>query len=328
MGLASLHRMVVFPALLAMYLPFCAREIRPAAPPGALPVSLWKAPDDLTERDLFHGPWGPERAPDPEAVYTLVQRKHSGVNPGMTVRDPLGREWSVKQAPPAKLRSEVQVEVVLSRVLSAVGYHQPPVYYLPAFTLEDDWGTHQESAGRFRLKDKALDAKGEWYWQENPFVGTEPYQGLLAILMLFNSSDLKNNNNTIYEYRRDGVRERWYVVRDLGTALGNTGRLAPLKNDADVFARERFITAINDQFVTFNYRGWHQELVRERITPEDVAWACDLLARLTERQWEDAFRAAGYSPDVAGRFTTALQSRIAEGQAVRHDRRPTFTEAP
>jgi hypothetical protein len=304
------------PTLMAMYLPFCAADVRLTVdPPDAPKASLWVQPADLQRRDLFNGLWGAERAPDPQARYALVQRKHSGINPGLTVRDPLGREWSVKQAP-AESPDEGPVEVVLSRVLSAVGYHQPPVYYLRSFTLEDDWGAHVEPGGRFRLKDQALKDRGEWSWQQNPFVGTKPYQGLLVILMMFNSSDLKNSNNTLYEQRSGAGIERWYVVRDIGGSLGTTGRLAPQKNDPDAFDRHPFITGIRNGYVEFHYRGWHQELLR-RITPDDVAWASNLLSGLSDRQWHDAFRAGGYSPQVAARFIRTLQNKFAIGQRLR-----------
>ncbi len=90
---------------------------------------------------------GPGARARSQGTYTLVERKHTGVNPGMTVRDARGREWSVKQAPPERQAEEGPIEVVLSRVLSAIGYHQPPVYFLPAFTLNDDWGTRVNPAG-------------------------------------------------------------------------------------------------------------------------------------------------------------------------------------
>src|SRR5687767_966497 len=182
---------LMFPALVAMYVPFCATQIRVTTVPVDRPrASLWEEPVDLADRDLFYGPWGREHAPDPDDRYTLVQLKHSGVNPGMTVRDSEGRDWSVKQSF-GDGPDEGPVEVVLSRVLSAVGYHQPPVYYLRTFTLVDNWGAHVEPGGRFRLKLKALKDRGEWSWQQNPFVDSKPYRGLIVILMLFNSSDLK-----------------------------------------------------------------------------------------------------------------------------------------
>ena len=94
-------------------------------------------------------------------------------------------------------------------MLSALGYHQPPVYFLPSFTLKDEKGTHQERGGRFRPTIPELEEIGDWSWQQNPFVGTKPYQGLLVILLMFGSADLKNSNNSLYAFTRpDGTTER------------------------------------------------------------------------------------------------------------------------
>ena len=148
--------------------------------------------------------------------------------PGITVRDPQGREWHVKQPPHNEQGAEGPIEVVVSRVLSAVGYHQPPVYFLPSLRVKDAEGTHVEPGGRFRLTAKSIKAVDSWSWQQNPFVGMRPYQGLLVILAMFSSSDIKNENNTLYDVKAPGDGPKhWYVVRDLGTALGKTGRLAP-----------------------------------------------------------------------------------------------------
>lgn len=277
---------------------------------------LWRRPANLTDRDLFNGPWGVECAPDPRASYAFVALKHHGVNPGMAVRDPAGRTWRVKQAANDGRAAEGPVEVVLSRVLSAVGYHQPPVYYLPSFTLADEHGRHTEAGGRFRLDEPTLKEVGSWSWQQNPFVGTKPYQGLLVVLLMFNSSDLKNANNSLYEHRTGDFVERWYVVRDLGTALGETGRMAPRRADPEAFERSRFVLSVRDGFVDFDYHGFHQELVRNRITADEVGWASYLLAQLTDTQWTDAFRAGGFTGDTADRFIRAIKSNIAKGREV------------
>ena len=208
---------------------------------------------------------------------------------------------------------------MLSRVLSAAGYHQPPVYYLSSFTLKDDWGSRSERGGRFRLHDKSLKDKGDWSWQQNPFVGMRPYQGLLVILMMFNSSDLKNSNNTLYEHRNGDLIEPWYVVRDLGTALGESGRISPARGNPDLFDRFQFVIDVRGGFVRFDYRGFHQELVRDRITADDVGWASELMSRLSDRQWSDAFRAGGYPEAIAARFIAKLQSNIALGQRIGGD---------
>jgi hypothetical protein len=313
----ALRSIVIFPAVLAVYLPFCTPAVRPSATPGDASLeSLWTRPADLTDQDLFNGPWGARRAPRPDVVYRFVERKRHGVNPGLTVKSPDGRKWSVKQPPVDGQPAEGPVEVVLSRVLSALGYHQPPVYFLPSFKLADDWGVHVEPGGRFRLHEKTLKDHGDWSWQQNPFVGTRPYQGLLVILMAFNASDLKNSNNTLYEHRVGDAVEPWYVVRDLGTALGDTGRLAPNRCDPTIFERTNFIRGMRDGFVIFDYRGWHQELVRDRITTEDVTWAADMLSRLTDQQWRDAFHAGGFDVETAGRFIAKLKMNVAQGQSV------------
>ena len=306
-------------ALIAVVSASCAGVGRPQvqnapAPPGA---SLWKAPDDIASRDLFLGPWGAELAPDPKDVYDLVEMKHSGVNLGMTVKDSKGREWSVKQPYPGNLDSEAPVEVVVSRLLSGIGYHQPPVYYLPSFTLKDDFGRKVEVGGRFRPKVDQMKEVGAWDWADNPFVGSKEYQGLIVLLMLFNSTDLKNSNNSIYERKEGDFVEQLYLARDVGSALGDTNRIAPRKNHIDSFERMPFILGVNDNgFVEFAYNGWYKNLVRDRIKPEEVAWATSLLGQLSDKQMQDAFRAGGYEPDLAARFITKIREKIQQGRSL------------
>jgi hypothetical protein len=289
---------------------FCAPAVKRFMPRDGSPSHLgqfWEEPRDLEARDTFGGPWSPKYAPAPTAVYTYLHGKVHGASPGMTVTDPEGRKWSIKQS------TEAPVEVMHSRILSALGYHQPPVYFLPSFTLRDEKGTRQERGGRFRPTIPELEELGDWSWQQNPFVGTKPYQGLLVILLMFGSNDLKNSNNSLYAFKRpDGTTERLYAVRDIGNALGNTGRYDATKNDPAVFERQPFIGGVANGFVVFPYKGWHQELFRGRITPADAAWAGDLIVRLSDAQWDAAFRAGGYDPAVAGRFKEALRSRIGQ----------------
>ena len=133
MGRAAL---CVIPAIFAVYIPMCAPAVRPTMPPSdARMAELWQRPRDLSMRDLYYGPWGPERAPDPNDTYTFARPKTHGTNPGVTVTDSEGREWHVKQPPHNDQGAEGPIEVVLSLILSAVGYHQPPVYFLPSFSL-------------------------------------------------------------------------------------------------------------------------------------------------------------------------------------------------
>ena len=71
-----------------------------------------------------------------------------------------------------------------------------------------------------------------------------------------------------------------------------------------------------DRRVEFHYRGIHQNLVN-LLTVDDVAWTCRLLARLSDEQWDDAFRAAGYDSTQRQRYIAKMKSKIAEGLALR-----------
>jgi len=48
--------------------------------------------------------------------------------------------------------------------------------------------------------------------------------------------------------------------------------------------------------------------------PADLEWAATLLSGLSDRQWDDAFRAGGYTPAVADRIIRKLHANIARAQ--------------
>ncbi|HEX9367473.1 MAG TPA: hypothetical protein VF921_12645, partial [Vicinamibacterales bacterium] len=263
----------------------CAPPVRSTAPgpltPDAL-SALWQEPADITSRDLMWGAGGQEHAPAPAATYTFLKKKTHGVSPGFTVTDPQGVEWSAKEG------AEAEVEVVTSRIIWAVGYHQPPVYYLPHWTMTGAGRDElNQPEARMRPKLKHLKEKEPWSWQQNPFVGTREYGGLLTLMMILNESDLKNSNNSLYDLDDGEHRQTWYIVRDIGTALGETGRLDPKRNDIRLFERNAFILGVRDGYVQFEYRGLHQELLNRTVRPTDVRWICGWLSRLTPEQWRD-----------------------------------------
>jgi hypothetical protein len=244
----------------------------------------------------------------------LKDKDELGFSVSYDVVGPDGIEWSAKIGP------EAQTEVVLSRVLWGIGYHQPPLYYLPSWTLADGHKeTKTESEARFRPKLEGLDRKKEfWEWQDNPFIGTRPFNGLLVVLLMFNSTDLKNDNNSLYEVKEpwtaDGAKQ-WFVVRDLGAALGETGKLYPRRNWLEGFEKHGFITGVKNGHVQFDYQGRHQEVI-SLITPADVRWAAERMKRLTDDQWRAAFRSANYGDETAQRFIRRLKEKIADGLAI------------
>jgi len=291
------------------------RTLRDIPQPSESQLSeLWVEPGNGA-RDLFWGSGGRNHAPRPDVVYKLVAADTSGFSVSYDVRSPDETEWSAKVGP------EAQTEVVMSRILWGLGYHQPPVYYLSSWKLDRGReGQRDGSEARFRPKLANLHRLDEpWRWSENPFLGARELRGMLVVLLMLNSTDLKDENNTLYDIVEppDGVR-RWFVVRDLGAALGETGKWYPRRNWLDGFEKSRFITGVSGDHIEFGYHGRHQELL-SLITPADLRWASARMSRLTDQQWRDAFRAGNYDDVATARYLRVIRQRIADSAVPRPD---------
>lgn len=306
-------------AAMATLLTVCEGCIRPAVKPtvsGTLTPSqlaqLWIDTQGV-ERNLFDGVGGGRPKPAAERRYEVLDRDPRGFSVTYRVRDERGAEWSVKIGP------EAQPEVVASRIVWALGYHQVPSYFVERWTAVEHGKTQVLGGARFRqrTRDLGLDSKGTWSWQRNPFVGTRAYNGLLALMMIINSTDLKNDNNELFEVE-EGSREEarlWYVVKDLGATLGETGRFDPRRGYIDGFEREPFTIGVQNGFVRFAFRGRHQELL-QRIPVQDVRWMSGRVLQITDRQWRDAFRAGGYDAELTSRFVARIKQKAQEGLAL------------
>ena len=293
----------------------CAKPIQSTLPGPPTPdqlAELWVRP--APGRDLFHGIGGSRLAPDPAAIYTVIELKRTGFSRGYTVKDPKDREWSAKFPP------EAPTEVTASRILWAVGYHQPPIYYLAKWNAAKAPSPNPQLPARFRQKDPdlhGLTATDPWSYYRNPFVGTREMQGLLVLQAMLGNSDLKDQQNVIYTLAEtfEGAK-RWYVARDLGQSFGRTGVLDAPRGDPAVFEQTPFIKGVVAGRVQFEYRGRHRELFRN-ISPSDVRWVCGQLRQLTDDQWADAFRAGGFPKPIADRFIRRMKQKIEEGLALK-----------
>ena len=277
-------------------------------PTPAQIAELWSEPEP--NRDLFWGVGGRQLAPDPGAIYTVIDMKRGGFSRGYTVKDEKAREWSTKFPP------EAATEVAASRILWGIGYHQPPIYYLAEWKAHKAASPNPQLPARFRERAPnfhGLDSDGVWSYYSNPFVGTRQLNGLLTVHAMLGNSDLKDLQNAIYSLKEpvEGAA-KWYVARDLGQTFGRTGALDPPRGDPDIFDKTGFITGVEGGFVRFDYRGRHKALF-QKITPADVRWVCQRLSALTDAQLHDAFRAGGHPRATADRFIHRLRQKIAEG---------------
>jgi len=274
-------------------------------------AELWRAPERT--RDLFLGVGGARLAPDPSATYKVLEVKRAGFSMGLTVEGPGERKWSAKMPP------EAPTEVVASRLLWGLGYHQPPIYYLGQWNADGAPDPNPQLPARFRETKPDLHGLASeeiWSYYKNPFVGTKELNGLLVLQVMLGNSDLKDEQNALYTLTEkfEGA-SRWYVARDLGQSFGRTGVLDAPRGDATVFEETPFIKGMAGQYVRFDYRGRHGVLF-DRITVADVRWICEKLRRLTDTQWQDAFRAGGYAPETANRFIRRFKQKIEEGLAL------------
>ena len=248
-GLPTLTSLLVVAALFATS---CTggRTVRTTPDPsGATDISqLWQEPADLESRDLGLGPAA--NVPRPEdRTFTFVKADQTGYSPGYDVRDSNGTDWSVK------LGTEAQTEVVVSRILWAIGFHQVPTYYVtdgrwtkgrrvipgqpvsvPSFRIRRSLATGPGTRIRWRTRNRSRACRGE---------------------LIVNNWDWKTSNNKIYEVvNPDGSTSRRYVVRDLGASLGKTGgpaltrllrcahRRRAIANNLEDFEQQGFIKSV------------------------------------------------------------------------------------
>ena len=275
---------------------------------GARPV-LWRAPDDIAARDLLAGPGGAAGRPDLRRV-TFIKEEKGGYSTKYRVRDAAGREWV------AKVGKEAQSETAAVRLLWAVGYSTEVNYLVPRLNIE---GKGVFENARLEARPESVERLDEWKWTENPFVGTKELQGLIVSMALLNNWDIKDTNNKILFVRDAAGRgELHYVVSDLGATFGRVKSGAPViwrirrnRNDPADYFEDPFLEDVKGGRALFFYKGKRQDLFDD-IRVEEARWVGGLLARLSDRQLSDAFRAANYAPAEVNLLTRAVRARINE----------------
>jgi hypothetical protein len=290
---------------------------------------LWQEPADIASRDLFYGPGGVDKQPG--KVLTFVKEDLKGSNPKFVAKDENGVKWKVK------LGNEAQPETAASRIVWAAGYNSDTEYLIPVLRVQGLPGHLSRGSNLIQPDGTVLNARlkregdkkkiGNWSWRDAPFKGTREFDGLRVLMALIDNWDLKDENNEVYD--REG--KRYYEVSDLGASFGTTGALlnkGKAKGDLAEFESAKFVSKVRNYRVSFGtpslpslpyvFSVWDYERrarlrwIGRDINRADAKWIGTLLARLSQRQIADAFRAAAYSPaDIEG-FTKVLQERISE----------------
>lgn len=286
------------------------------APPAGTPV-LWQKPGDVSSRNLLLGPGGERMRPDLRRI-TFIEEEKGGFSTKYRVRDASGRVWV------AKIGKEAQSETASTRLLWAAGYMTEITYLVPRVRIPGK-GTFQNV--RFEARPHNVERLDEWEWERNPFVGTREFQGLKVMMVLLNNWDTKDENNVILATPGRNGTELRYAISDLGATLGDTGkwpllwRFTRSRNDPKGYGGDKLIDEIKDDGrVDFEFSGKKRGIYND-ITVEQARWVGQLLARLSDRQIQDAFRAANYTPAQVRVLTSAVRTRINELANLRRRRK-------
>jgi hypothetical protein len=267
------------------------------APKGE-PV-MWSAVD-IPTRDLYLGPGGSEMQPDLKKA-TFLGQQPGGNNLKYRIKDASGREWV------AKIADESQSEVAAVRLLWGIGYKTEIDYLAPRMSIANK-GNYKNVRMEARLDHIK---RGErWSWIDNPFSTSKEFQGLKIMMALINNWDLKDENNVVLTDKS----EQQYVIADLGSSFGrlaNSGesRSGRSVNKPEHYAESEFIRGVKGGEIDFAYNGQRPDLLTG-IKVENGRWLADLLLQLTDKQIEDAFRAANYKPEEISILAQAFKKRV------------------
>ncbi len=315
-----------------------------------LPAVLWHNPGDVSKLNCLYGPGGKAHAPNPKSKYTFLEENLNGQSPKFDVKDDHGVRWRVKMG------QEPQAETAASRLLWAAGYYVDEDYYLAKIKVKGlpaklaprgNWFSRRRESKdqkltfispngtvlRVRLKRRLEGVKtieDEWDWFDNPFAGTKEFDGLRVMMSLVNNWDLSSDNNKVRLYDS----QRRYMVTDLGATFGKTGN--PMHRSKSVladYAASPFMEKVTPESVDFvmhsrppslekyfkkeNYiKRTRIEEIPKQIPRAHARWLGERLARLSEKQIRDCFRAAGYAPQAVEAYTKAVEKRITELNAL------------
>ncbi len=290
---------------------------------------MWTDPTDWATRDLFYGPGGKEH--EPQGPFTFVKEDLDGTNAKFTVQAGDGTKWKVK------LGLEARPETAATRLVWAAGYYADEDYFLR--DLKVDGLPHHLHRGQnlieaggtvhnVRLKREHESGKktGTWKWNDSAIEGSQEWNGLRVLMSVLNNWDLKDENNAVFERGSNRV----YLVSDLGASLGSGNRTLPKdrsKDNIDSYRRAKFIRAVHGNQLDFNSPGapafififtpkeyfsrLRMEKLGRRVPRADAKWVGHLLARLSDQQLRDAFRAAGYNAQEVDLLAQVLRARIA-----------------
>jgi len=261
---------------------------------------MWES-NDVSSYDLYWGPGGKDRFP------VLKNARYIGTHAGgnnlkYEIEDGAKQKWVVKVA------DESQSEVAATRLIWAMGFKTETDYLVPRLSIP---GVGEYKNARFELRPADTQRVARWSWNDNPFKDSREMRGLKIMMAMINNWDLKDENTAVLA--KDG--KLLYIVSDNGSSFGklsdkSMSRANRSVNKPNDYAKANFIKGVNQDILELDYNGMNEKIM-QGITVEDGRWLADRLLQLSDKQIEDAFRAANYAPQDVHTLTEAVKTRIA-----------------
>ncbi len=269
---------------------------------------LWEEVD-AARLDLYNGPGGTAMRPDLSRI-EFNKEETQGHNKKYRIKDAKGQVWV------AKLGREAQPETAAVRLLYGLGYKTEINYLVPTITIPGK-GTHENV--RLEARPANIERLDEWKWKDNPFSGTNELQGLKIMMVFLTNWDLLDLQNKVLRVNNNGTIEHHFVVSDLGATFGKLGnnnlpfffRLGRKTNDPGTWYEAGFVNKVENGMIDFDFKGKGRGLM-EDITVAQGRWLAQRLARLSDKQLEDAFRAANYSAEDVKLLKDGYKLRLEE----------------
>jgi hypothetical protein len=290
-----------------------------AAPAEQGQPMLWADRGDISKLNLFWGIGNEQSAPKPP--FTFDKEDMTGTNPKVKVIDANGVKWNVK------FDEEVHAEVAASRIVWALGYMVEESHFLPSGKIEGVGkltrarkfvGTDGSfTKGMFEKRPDTIARRNiRWSWDSNPFVGTKEFSGLAILNVLLNNWDAKVDNNNVLGMYGDGQQVHdWYVQSDWGGTFGKTGGyFSHTKWSLKDYAKQAFISGVSGSTLRLHYSGKMGSSLKA-VPVEHAKWFAGIVGQLTDEQIQDAFKAAGATPEEINGFSARIRQKINELKA-------------
>jgi hypothetical protein len=305
---------------------------------------LWVAPADLESRNLFFGSGGEGRAPH-GTVFTFDGEDMNGSNPKLYVHADDGVKWKLKLGSEARPETAATRFVWAMGYFTTDNYlatelrvDNLPQHLHRGQNLIGLGGAIHDA--RLKRNPEGYEKAGTWRWKEDPFRETREYNGLRVLMALMNNWDLKDENNEVLERKKRNKDqdsensaasrpERMFIVSDLGASFGTAGiglQHNLRKGNLEFYQRSKFVVKVTPEYIDFStparpgliilfdpkhyFERVHLEWIGHHIPRADARWAGELLARLSDAQIRDAFRAGGFSSEEIDGFTAVVEARI------------------